>query len=275
MISNVTAGQPAKISMEAVDLAGNAVSGVSAAWELFDEAGASLAAGTVDPYDGSSGTIEFEIAAADTGLADGVSSEGREIVVTVTESDGDLIEIRDYFVIVAAHQLQLMKNTFVTYPQALSLRQTFGGKMDGWDAEMDHQRRIQALVHAYANLSRVAYFIANNINSNPKNYAAWGEGYDGPFDLSYRVRLKTLSTDQFNTLPSNFTSAMKRAQMVEANVLLGGDIVGEKRRDGIISETIGESSTFFNSKPYLSLPFSRQAFEIVRPYISIQTRIAR
>lgn len=99
------------------------------------------------------------------------------------------------------------------------------------------------------------------------SYAAYGTGTDLPFDYARRIRIRNLNETQFNALPSKFTRAIKRAQLIEANIILGGDVVGKKRQDGIISETIGESSAFFNSKPYLNLPISRQSYEELRTYI--------
>jgi hypothetical protein len=84
-----------------------------------------------------------------------------------------------------------------------------------------------------------------------------------------------MSVESFDLLPAGFLRAIKRAQLIEANVILGGDVVGRKRQDGILSETIGESSASFSDKPFLNLPISRQAYEELRRYIVIRIGVAR
>lgn len=271
MISNVTAGAPAKVALDAP--AG--FTGVSAVWDLFDEDGEKLTSGTVADFDAQSSKIVVSLSSTDTALADGLFNAGREIVVTVTDATGDEVEVRDYFVVVAPHPLTFPGNTFLSYPAALALRGTFGPTLAGWDRTLDHSARQAALIHAHANLSRVRYNVGLPVGGSEKDYAAYGEGTDFFFDALERVSLFGITAERFNALPAHFTRAITRAQLVEADVLLGGDLVGQKRKDGIISETIGESSTFFSSKPYLTLPFSRQAYELLKPYVRIRVSISR
>lgn len=271
MQNNVTANKAATLTLPAPEN----VSGVSAAFVIYDELGVAVGGNAVDAYDPQSATITCKLTAGDNNLADGETHSGREIVVIVTDVDGGQHEVRDYFVLVNARPLTFLANTFLTYPAALAQRTQFGPTLEGWDAVMDNTTRQSALIHAHENLCRVRYAVGYRGGNKPKDVAAFGTGSDLIWDNQRKVSLRGITAEDFGALPVPFQRAVKRAQLVEANILLGGDIVGQKRKDGIISETIGESSTFFSSKPYLNLPFSRQAYEILKPYLIVSVRIGR
>ena len=268
---NVTANKPAKVIVAAPE----SVSGVSAAYEVFDEDGTSVSTGVVDDYDPQSQSIAVSLPAGASTLPQGVSHSGREIVVTVTDGDGEEHEARDYYVAVAANPLSVLGNSFLSFPAALALREQFGPVMDGWDKVQNNATRQSALIQAHTNLCRVRYAVGAPKTGDVRDYAAYGTGSEISFDFKRRVSLLGITREDFDALPDHFRKALRRAQLIEANILLGGDIVGQKRKDGIISETIGESSTFFSSKPYLNLPFSRQAFEVLKPYITVSVRVGR
>jgi hypothetical protein len=85
----------------------------------------------------------------------------------------------------------------------------------------------------------------------------------------------TQTLSDWNTYPPRFQNALKRAQMLEANSILGGNQIADKRRDGIISETIGESKIFLNNRPPLRTPVTREALEALYGYLYYQSRVGR
>jgi hypothetical protein len=140
----------------------------------------------------------------------------------------------------------------------------------------DVTTRSSALADAFERLLRMSFKVPFlDAMTHASNYAAYGDGTDTPFGLCGRVKLRGMSVESFDLLPAGFLRAIKRAQLIEANVILGGDVVGRKRQDGILSETIGESSASFSDKPFLNLPISRQAYEELRRYIVIRIGVAR
>lgn len=274
MESNRTAGQSARFVISTLDPAGAAYAVTAASWAIYDEAGASLVTGSVAPADIAASSVTFTVAGTSLVLAAGVPSAGREIVVTITTPDGP-IELREYFVLVSATPLLPFTNSVMSYAEALAVRESFGPDMGGWDGATNHQQRINALINAHANLARLVYSVPHDAARLPSDYAGYGTGSDTVFDMRRRLQLSTLNATSFAALPASFVQALKRAQLVEADTILGGDIVGDKRRDGVVSETIGESSTFFQSKPLLDLPIGRRAYAILRPYISISVGVSR
>jgi hypothetical protein len=274
MLANRTANQPSKFVITNADEAGNKIEGVSASWELFDERGIPIDAGVVADFDPTADAVSFEVDAVSLTLPAGANSAGREIVVIFTLADGEEVELRDYFLVVSSQPLSLMANSFVTYPEALALRQEFAN-LAGWDVN-DRPRQAAALAEAYRRLCRMS-FTCPGVRSNQSSvgYAAFGTGTDEPFFGGRRVRVSALTLEQFDALPETFRRALKRAQLAEANALLGGNPIADKRKAGMISETVGESSAFFQSKPYLNLPISQEAYEEVKRFVFLKIRIQR
>lgn len=262
MIANVSAGTDARLTIATVDDAGNAILGVSATWSLYDQYGDIVTTGPVDSYaDNTSVTFEID----KQYITIDSNTEGREIVVFVKDADGDVTEVRDYFLIVNNTPLEIMVNSCMTYAEALAVRTDFG-ELAGWDAA-DADTRAAAMRQAFAHLSRIRFKVPG---VSRFNHVHTDELYTKSY--FHLQRATRIDWDESN---ADFRRCMKRAQLQEANNLLGGDPIGKKRAEGIISETIGESSMFFRSTPYLNLPISRQAYDEVKGYITLRVDIAR
>lgn len=273
MLPDQTSGKPASYSIPLVDDQGAAIAATGVTWKLFDELGDELStgAGTI-----ASGAAEFTIPQGNLTLNPSVTSAGRELVVYAATATAGTFEIRNYFILLSPAPLVRMVNSFVTYLEALNLRRSFASTMNGWDAALDDTKRSAALAHAFSTISRMRFNIPfTDGQSVAQNYAAYGTGEDVPFGYTRRVRLINLTEAQFDELPEQFKYAVRRAQMVEADNLLGGNKIEAKRRDGIISETIGESSMFFSSKPYLHTPVCKEAYRLLQPYIEYEFKVGR
>lgn len=277
MLANRTASQNSTFVISILDLTGVKIPAVSASWELLDENGEILDAGAVADFDAALDSVTFEVPGSSLSLTAGTSVAGREVVVYLTGADSSETEVRDYFLVTSPTPLSVMNNSFVTYPEALAIRTQFAA-MHGWDG-VDRERQCMALAQAFRNLCRMSYKVPGyNGSIDNQDKAYWGVGTDeGIFwdRGGRRVRVATLTPKQFRELPDAFRTALKRAQLAEAGSLLGGDPIEEKRRSGIISETVGESSAFFVSRPYLSLPISKPAYEEVARYIYMKIGISR
>lgn len=272
MLENRQSGQSSVFTIPLVDYAGDQFSATAGTWSLYDDVGVLITSGNITDLASTSDSAVFTIQASHLTLDNSVSSAGREIVLNLTNGT-DATEIRDYFVLVNQRPLIFLQNTILTYPQALAIRQSFGPTIDAWDAAT-MQQQIAALIHAHANLSRITYAVNWTGTGLVSDYAVFDEFNDN-FGGQRKTRLNQLNQSNWSTLPTGFKKALQRAQIVESDVILGGDAVGKTRQDGIVSETIGESSMFYNSKPYLQLPISRRAYDILKPYIRINIRFAR
>jgi len=251
--------QPVTLTVPVADAMGNEIAPSAANWVLFDEDGAEVTSGSVvDPN-----PVSKKIVITITGEHNvaPVSTAARELVVTFTVPGG-VVEQREIYLIQRSSPLGVMENSFVTYPEALALRQGFGGMFAGWDTS-DKSAQCAALIHAYSNLAQLTYKVGW---SDSSRYAGYENGADR-FCGRVIKNISLLDQSEFQDLPSNFRKALKRAQIVEADTLLGGDTLASRRRDGVISETIGESSMMFSTKPYLELPVCRAAYRELNGYI--------
>jgi len=264
MTTNVSAGTDASLTIATVDDAGAAIPGVSATWALYDQVGEQVTTGSVSGYGTDESSVSIEIDKQFITIEE--NTEGREVVVFITQDDSDIVEVRDYFLIVNNNPLEIMSNSCMSYVEALALRTEFGS-LDGWDANVDVDVRAAAMRQAFAHLSRIRFKVPGVSRFNHVHT-------DELYTKSY-FHLQRATVADWNDSNKDFRRCMKRAQMQEANNLLGGDPIGKKRAEGIISETIGESSMFFRATPYLNLPISRQAYDEVKGYITLRVDIAR
>lgn len=87
---------------------------------------------------------------------------------------------------------------------------------------------------------------------------------------------KTISQMVFNDPESEeLAEAKKRAQVLEADYLLGGDEVGEYRRAGLMSMTVGEAKQFFRPGKVVDTPICRRAMKELNKWLVRSVRIAR
>lgn len=84
-----------------------------------------------------------------------------------------------------------------------------------------------------------------------------------------------LTSSEWAALPEHFIKSVRRAQLVEACVLSGGDPEWERRQSGLISKTVGESSEMFNTKPISDKRISERARREIARYISKRVIVSR
>ncbi|NIH77423.1 hypothetical protein FHV99_004675 [Ochrobactrum sp. P20RRXII] len=135
----------------------------------------------------------------------------------------------------------------------------------GW-SNATEQRQIAALIQAYRNITRMS------LEYTPLDK-------DGQYEIGQEEILEHLDWHQmraaeFEELPSDFREALIRAQLLEANELLQGNVYDDRVRSGVRSETIGESSVTFNTS-VRQFSVSRSALQVLGPYIVRSVRLAR
>jgi hypothetical protein len=83
---------------------------------------------------------------------------------------------------------------------------------------------------------------------------------------------REMTEEYFESFPLHFITALRRAQIAEANEVLSLGDPSDKRKVGIMSETIGESSMMFRVGKPLELGLSHAALSILKGYV--RTRIS-
>lgn len=153
-------------------------------------------------------------------------SRAARIVVCKMEFAEGETEERHSYGIVSTIRVRPMVNSFVTFERA-SLIAADSPNLAGWYSASDDHKKT-ALVEAFKRVTRIPMW--------------HGGGTLRKIVIVSPSDWLNLSQQVFDALPVRFSSALMQAQILEANQLLQGDEIAERRRAGIIEETVGEST---------------------------------
>lgn len=236
-------------------------------YRIVDQDGVEVVPMTVvaDFVTGSSEFLLTTTALQNT-ITAGSVREMRTVELYMSTAESMVIGMFDYFIETSAI-LVAGVNSFQTYNQAqLNVKDV--AKVPGWEAAT-REDRINALRQAMENILRLT-FVGYREDSTVDSMRLIVPGTTAVGSLR-----GYLGTEQYNALPATFIKALQRAQILEANFLLGGDEAEEIRRSGVMSTTVGESSQFYRTVKPLELPVCRRALQEIGRYISYSPRIAR
>lgn len=229
---------------------------------VMDERGTVVRAREEAIADGE--TVSVVIPASANALpATGVIRGLRSVRFVFTTDAGTYTADKRY-IIETANKLIPMFNSFQTYEEAVVTRLDLPD-LDGWDVATE-ENHIPALITAHDRMCRASfrYRLAQNSVEYDEKQMYW-----------YINSMRERTPQDFADFPVNFQIALRRAQIYEADSILSGDPVGDKRLDGVVSETIGEAKMFFNNKPPIRTPMCRKAMEVLAPYLYRANRIGR
>lgn len=215
------------------------------------------------PFDPAAGEKSIVVPSAFNGLADGQAAASRILRMELVTAAGTVRRSFTY-VVQAEQSLIIMTNTFQTY-EAAELQTLEIPSTSGWDSATDERRRA-ALAAAF-----------NRLTSIPMKYAL--RDADGRLVIEderiiERDQWAEITKEDFAEFPTHFRKALRRAQFIEANEILQGDVTGRKHRAGIVTETIGESSVTLRAGK-VDYGISSQTMQALAGYIYFNMRIAR
>lgn len=258
-------------SVPLTDSSGVVINVATVTWNVLDEDGVVL---NVVPFvtnvTPGATAIELTVPAELNETPDG---QVRGVRVVMVSLDGASLTTSVSYMIENNTALVVMTNSFQTYERVLVTRAELGQTLAAFDAAIKG-RQIAALETAYRKLGRIHYKYA--LDGDGSNYISWDDEMHSGCSTYRIVRdIAAVTFADFSALPERFKSALRRAQIVEANAILGGDPITEKRMSGIVSETVGESSMFLSSTKPLTLPVSRSAFAELNGFVYRRFAIAR
>lgn len=176
--------------------------------------------------------------------------------------------------------LKVATNTFQSFAMA-QLTAMDIPNLGAWHTASE-QEKVRALIDAREHLVQLNFTLLNsnvNFSQDNLNYVP-----EGSFQSAYVARnslflfngnLNLLNEAQFNQLPERFKRALRQAQVVEANAILGGDTDELKRASAIVEERIGETTTKFRASTALKLPVCRRALGYISYYVTFAKKIGR
>jgi hypothetical protein len=224
------------------------------------------------PTDPANGAVTIRVDGAMNMLAPAVTSgsntlqpaqlrAARTAQITLVYQNGT-VRLEQSYLIEASSLLVPGTNSFQTLAKANLVALDIPA-LNGWGAATDDQK-IAAMIQARINLGMLRY--RYRFDDNWMNYVM-------PEFALYSIT--TLTQEEYVELPVQFRRAIERAQIIEADDLLNVDPVLAKRRMGIVSETVGDSTTTFNAvRPDRGLVCPRAMLEVTR-FVLRRTRLSR
>lgn len=184
------------------------------------------------------------------------------------------------YVLEPASPLVVGVNTFQTLTQA-ELSAMSVPNLAGWSSATDRDK-MAALVDARSHIAMLSFSL---LNSN----AGWGQDSlnyvaEGSYPTSYvggqslfvlNGNLTQLTPSQYDKLPPRFKAALCLAQVAEADSILGGDPTDALRRDGLLSDAVGETRQTYRAGKPLDMPVCKRALRFLSQFITLSRRIGR
>lgn len=155
------------------------------------------------------------------------------------------------FILEAQETLVKGDNSFQNYFEAMLTAEEVSG-LDFFKAA-SKEDQIAALVTAYEILCTMVFADRSGDHYNIGSY----------------------DTAALDGLEPAFLRALRIAQILEANEMLDANSIHYKRQDGLMSETIGESSMMFRPGNIQNFPVTRRSMNFLRNYLVIRARLYR
>ena len=190
-------------------------------------------------------------------LEEETSRDIRIICLKAKTKTGAVFSLEYAYGLTIADPLQVGVNSFMTYRQAQKMAMDMP-KLNNWEATSQSQR-ISALLEAKLRICRLAF------DFGQIHFEVNGDS----------VKLEDLSVEDFEALPTKFKTALMKAQLAEANDVLEVDSIAERRRQGLILETIGEVKQMFSSIIPAQMAVSSKAMSYLSRYLVSGKKIGR
>lgn len=234
-------------------------------YRVLDERRVELVGETAISLDGGATEAEVTVPAPINTLSEGVRRAIHTVELVLTLEGGSIRKVRASYGIAGETGLRVPEESFQTLAEAHNTAFDLP-MMSGWSSATDAVKTT-ALMQAYHNIS-LLNFDLDHVTEFPDFPAL--EGYTlRPDPFVHMTR------EEFDALPDSFSRALRRAQVVEANDLLGGDPVAQKRQQGVLKETVGESSTTFVATVATRTTVCSSAKKILARFLSTGIRLRR
>lgn len=236
---------------------------ITASWDLFNEDNESILSEQLITPTGSETSFAISVDGQHNELPLGKNMSINTIKLSLENSSGVNYQVIYSYFISADSFLSIPSQSFQSYNKALITRKK-NGRCSGWDMATEDERK-DALMEAVDNIDSFDFDLtqATEFSDFP--------GFE-PEDIG---KITLMTPTEFAALPSVFRSILERAQVYEADYILGGDPTSKKRDQGIMSETIHESSMMFRPGNPLKKRVCDRAMRILAPFIYKSNRLAR
>ena len=214
-------------------------------------------------------------------LKEETSRDIRIICLKAKTRSGAVFSLEYAYGLTIADPLTVGVNSFMTYRQAQKMAMDMP-KLNNWES-MSQSQRISALLEAKQRICRLAFdFGQVQLDMTKQDYVVQAAGKPRCVQVGEifgvyggSVKLEDLSGEDFEALPTKFRTALMQAQLAEANDVLEVDSIAERRRQGLILETIGEVKQMFSSIIPAQMTVSSKAMSYLSRYLASGKKIGR
>jgi hypothetical protein len=200
-----------------------------------------------------------------------VPLRGMRVIDFLLTTSSGVITSRTRYSISTTNRLVELVNSFQSYDQAL-LESFSMPPQVGFEAATEDQR-ITALIEAFFRLTKFGYHAKHPTFIDNPPAGGWDDFW--PQDLLPPQFWTVMTMDRWALYLDSFKLALRRAQIAEANAILQGDPVRDRRNSGILSETTGKSSMMFRAGKPINLGISLEALEYVKNFIQLRMTVTR
>lgn len=248
-------------------------------WTLMDSDSQKLTEGKGTSSEGKAViTIDAEFGKVPEGQAKDI----RALIVNMATETETLATQKIYYALVAKNPLIVGENSFVTLEKFYLIASMTPG-LDQVDTANEADL-VTSLLESYQRISthrfRLPYSSIRMENVGYKSEIAWRPRAITDADplgiYTHSFKITDLTSDEFENLPSDFKDALMKAQVIEANSILAPtDTIEERRRKGVILETIHEVKMMFSSTTPVQTTLAKDALVVLAPYLDNTIRIGR
>lgn len=192
--------------------------------------------------------VDIIVDAAFNQLAEGEVRAMRRVEITPYDVNGALKTSTVEYIIEALPTSIIGVNSYQTLSQA-KLTAMDMPHLDIWNTA-DDRMIVSAMTEAHFRLGQFAYRMED----------------DRGLDIVVE-NIRSLTINDLLLLPSAFLIALRKAQISEADIVMGGGSVHRKREDGLMSDTVGESKIMFRPGKPVVLPVDRRTLSYLSGYI--------
>ena len=218
---------------------------------LDDEGGVVQAPLTVSgPF---SNKVTITVSAANNTLF-GATIGFRRVEITIT-TVAAVEKVNIDYILEETQPFVVPSNSFMTYETALVVARMVT-PLNGWDAASPETRRF-ALFRAFDQLNAFTYqfrYTTGDIET---------------------MTIAELDAESFDLMMTSQLADFRKAQLMQADFLLGGSPIEKDIQDGLQSSTIGEVSQFYRPRPTLNLAVCKNALSYIGKYIDWNVKIGR
>lgn len=266
-------GTDVALRVPLADASGNPISVTAIEYRVTDETGAEVVArGALAGFVSGAADAVVSVPATANALATGMS-RGLRVVELFCTVEGNQIVLRASYAIQQPDPLVVGVNSFQSLASAHFVALDMPNIL-GWDNASDAER-IAALIDARERICQLSFRALNRRGQEYLDFVPEGVRDVGRYPFGFTGNLKDLEPASFLRLPADFLAALNKAQVAEANVILGGDPVEAKRQDGLLMDVVGESRQQFREGKPLQLPVSRRALAYLSQFVTFSKAIGR